>query len=97
MKFMPGSHRSAAVHDGDASDGLGFVHRLDPKAVDESKAVTAAMEAGSAAFFHDQTLHASYPNSAGKDRWVWIPTYRSTHNDDPHYEWAVAARVVRGT
>ena len=95
MKFIPGSHRSHAVHDGEAGDGLGFGHRLDPDAVDESKAVTAVMEAGSVAFFHDLMLHASHPNSTGKDRWVWIPTYRNAHNDDPDYEWAVAARVVR--
>ena len=95
MKFLPGSHRSVAVHDGDASDGQGFVHRLDPNSLDESKAVTVPLAAGGAAFFHDLTLHASYPNTARKDRWVWIPTYRSTENDDPPYSWAVAATVVQ--
>jgi phytanoyl-CoA hydroxylase len=97
MKFIPGSHRTMAVHDGDTSDGLGFTHRLDSEAVDESTAVTTPLEAGGAVFFHDLTLHASYPNTARKDRWVWIPTYRDAQADDPPYSWAVAATVLRGS
>lgn len=96
LKLLPGSHRMHAAHDGDASDGIGFDNRLKPGAVDEGQAVTAEMAAGGAAFFHDLTLHASHPNTAGKDRWIWIPTYRDTINDDPEYSWSIAARVVRG-
>jgi len=96
LKLLPGSHQQVAIHDGDASDGFGFAHRLAPEALDESRAATAALEAGGAAFFHDLTLHASYPNTTGRDRWVWIPTYRDAVNDDPPYSWAVAARIVSG-
>ena len=55
------SHKSAIVHDGDASDGHGFGNRLRPGAVDEDLAVTAEIEAGGAVFFHDLTLHSSHP------------------------------------
>ncbi len=96
LKVLPGSHRAQAVHDGDATDGYGFGHRLRRGSVDESRAVAAELEAGGAVFFHDLTLHASYPNTSRADRWAWIPTYRDANADDPEYEWAVARSVVRG-
>jgi ectoine hydroxylase-related dioxygenase (phytanoyl-CoA dioxygenase family) len=96
LKLLPGSHKTFVVHDGDSSDGYGFGHRLKPGAVDESKAVTAELEAGGAVFFHDLTLHSSHPNSSGSDRWVWLPTYVDAQADDPKYPWAVAYAVVRG-
>ena len=95
LKLFPGSHTSAIVHDGDANDGHGFGNRLRPGAVDESLAVTAAVEAGGAVFFHDLTLHASHPNTSGEERWVWIPTYRDANAEDTDYPWAVAAKVLR--
>ena len=51
LKLFPGSHTSAIVHDGDASDGHGFGNRLRPGMVDESLAVTAEIAAGGASFF----------------------------------------------
>lgn len=96
LKLFPGSHKSAIVHDGDASDGHGFGNRLRPDAIDESLAVTAEVEAGGAVFFHDLTLHASHPNRSGEERWVWIPTYRDAKAEDNDYPWAVAAKVLRG-
>ncbi|MDA1191220.1 MAG: phytanoyl-CoA dioxygenase family protein [Candidatus Poribacteria bacterium] len=95
LKVMPGSHLAPITHDGDASDGHGFGHRMRPDAVDESKAVTGEMEAGGAIFFSDLTLHSSHPNTTGADRWVWIPTYRDASADDPDYKWAVARKIVR--
>ncbi len=96
LKLFPGSHKSTIVHDGDASDGHGFGNRLRPESVDENLAITAELEAGGAVFFHDLTLHASYPNLSGEERWVWIPTYRDAKAEDTDYPWAVAAKVVRG-
>ncbi len=96
LKLFPGSHKSAIVHDGDANDGHGFGNRLKPDAVDETKAITAEIEAGGAVFFHDLTLHSSHPNRSGAERWVWIPTYRNAKAEDKEYPWAVAAKVVRG-
>jgi phytanoyl-CoA hydroxylase len=97
LKVVPGSHRTTVLHNGDASDNLGFVHRLRSDAVDERSEVTAPLEAGGALFFHDLTLHASHPNTSHQDRWVWIPTYRDAQAEDPFYPWAVAAAVVHGT
>jgi phytanoyl-CoA hydroxylase len=96
LKVLPGSHRAEADHDGSDGDGFGFGHRLARGSVDESRAVTAEMEAGGAVFFHDLTLHASHPNTSQADRWTWIPTYRDANADDPEYPWAVARSIVRG-
>ncbi len=96
LKLFPGSHIAPVLHDGDASDGHGFGNRLRPGAIDESRAVTAELEAGGAVFFHDLTLHASHPNRSGAERWVWIPTYRDASGEDTDYPWAVAAKVLRG-
>ncbi len=96
LKLLSGSHKQVAIHDGDASDDLGFNNRLKVGAVDESQAFTAEIEAGGAVFFHDLTLHASHPNTTRRDRWVWLPTYRDSLADDPEYDFAVAARVIRG-
>jgi ectoine hydroxylase-related dioxygenase (phytanoyl-CoA dioxygenase family) len=97
LKLLSGSHRHSVAHDGKVSDQSGFVHRLRSDAVDEGLATTAAIPAGGAVFFHDLTLHASHPNTARRERWVWIPTYRDAQADDPAYSWAVANTVVRGT
>jgi hypothetical protein len=96
LKLLPGSHRTHAVHDGDAGGTKLFVHRLAPGAVDESRAAVVPCAPGDAVFFHDLTLHASYPNTSGADRWAMISTYRSASEPDLDYEWSVAARVVRG-
>jgi len=97
LRLVPGSHRMAVNHEGDASDGKGFVHRLDANAVDENQVVTATMEAGGVVVFHDLLLHASYQNVSGRDRWCWLPTYRDARAEDPEYAWAQAATVVRGS
>lgn len=97
LRLVPGSHRAVAAHDGEATDGKGFVHRLRPDAIDEASVVTSAIPAGSAIFFHDLTLHASHRNTSGRDRWALISTYRDAQAVEPPYPWAVAAAVVRGT
>ncbi len=97
LKMLPGSHREAAHHeDVQTAAGEGFSLRLRPEAVDESRAVAVPAAPGDAIFFHDQTLHASFPNRSGADRWALISTYRSASEADLAYDWAVAAQVVRG-
>ena len=96
LKFLPGSHRSSVIHDGDNRDGLGFGHRIRPETVDESAVVTVPLEAGGAVFFHDLTMHASHANRERRERWTWAPTYRDARHDDPPYSFAVANAVVRG-
>ncbi len=97
LKMLPGSHRQEAVHDGAALAGEGFSLRLRPDVVDEARAVTVPAGPGDVIFFHDLTLHASFPNTSGQDRWALISTYRSASEPDLQYEWAVAAAIVRGT
>ncbi len=94
LKLVPGSHKEYVIHDG-AEDGRGFDHRLDKTQVPDEQAISVPLPIGGAIVFHDLTLHASHPNTQGTDRWVWIPTYRSLHHNDPPYPWAVAARPVR--
>lgn len=92
LKVIPGSHLSGEVkHDGDASDKLGFVNRLSPAEIDESKAVNVEIQAGDAIIFHDLLMHASNPNLSGKDRTALISTYKDGTISDPNYEWAGAA------
>ncbi len=94
LKLMPGSHRTEVAH-ANVDDGQGFGYRLGDQDTLEAEAVTAPLPVGGAIVFHDLTLHASHENASGADRWVWIPTYRSLHHDDPPYPWAVAAHPVR--
>lgn len=96
MMLLPGSHVAPLNHEGGNPDDIAFQQRLRPGEVDESLAVTAAVGAGGAVFFHDLALHSSYPNRTGADRWAWIGTYRDATADDQQYSWAVAREVVRG-
>ena len=97
LKFIPGSHRSEVAHGGADSDGVGFSNRLKPEDVDESKAAICPATKGTAVLFHDLTLHSSFPNTTGKDRWALISTYRDASQDDIPYDFAKAAFMVRGT
>lgn len=96
LKLLPGSHTALANHDGDDGGTGLFGHRLAPGAVDESQALIAPCEPGDAIIFHDLTLHSSFPNTSGADRWALISTYRSASEPDLDYDWSVAAAVVRG-
>jgi ectoine hydroxylase-related dioxygenase (phytanoyl-CoA dioxygenase family) len=97
LKLLPGSHLHSAPHANvDAPAGEGFGLRLKPGEVDESQAVLVPAAPGDAVLFHDLTLHASFPNHSGRDRWALISTYRSASEPDLAYDWAVAAEVVRG-
>ncbi len=95
LKVIPGSHLwGVLTHSGDASDGHGFVNRMRPEHIDESKSVSLSVSAGTAVFFHDLLLHASHPNSTGEDRWALITTYKDGNAADPEYDWAVAAFTI---
>ncbi len=96
MKLLPGSHTAPVEHTGEAAPGETFGIRLKPGEVDESKAVVAEVSAGGGVFFLDLTLHASYPNSTGEDRWAWIGTYRDAKAGVEDYDWAKARKIVHG-
>ena len=96
LKMIPGSHRKSVEHDGVAQAGEGFDRRLRPGAVDENQAVVLQCASGDAILFHDLTLHASFPNTSGQDRWSVISTYHNATKPDLEYTWSVAKEVVRG-
>ncbi len=91
LRIVPGSHLSTVSHDGQATDDLGFVHRLDEKDIDPALIVDLPTSTGDAIVFHDLLLHASYPNTSGADRWALISTYKDGTQPDPDYSWAKAA------
>lgn len=97
LRIIPGSHTQAVEHGGQDAEGVGFNNRLREGALDESKMLDLPAKAGTAVLFHDLLLHASYPNTTGKDRWALIPTYRDLSQDDFDYGFATAAFTVRGT
>ncbi len=96
LRIIPGSHRRPLLHTDGVTDGRGFGHRLNGSDLDETSAVAVPLKAGGAVFFHDLTVHSSYPNLSGTDRFAWIPTYKRGGDEDPHYPWAVAAQIIRG-
>jgi len=96
LKMLPGSHHRVVTMTGKSGDGKGFDFRMDPKDIDESKVAVLRAKAGTAVIFHDLTLHASFPNISGADRWALISTYRSAAAPDFDYGWAVARFMVAG-
>jgi phytanoyl-CoA hydroxylase len=97
LKLLRGSHRAAVVHDAAVPRGEGFGHRVDAGQVPPEAVVTAPVRAGGAVIFHDLLLHASCPNTSGRDRWAWLPTYKDAQAQDLEYPAMTAAAVVRGT
>ncbi|MCS7225285.1 MAG: phytanoyl-CoA dioxygenase family protein [Armatimonadetes bacterium] len=96
LRVIPGSHLRPLPHHNTAT-GKGFGYRLSDDQVNASEAVDLPLMPGDALFFHDLLIHSSYPNRTGKDRLAWIPTYKRGMDPDPHFPWAVAAQLVRGS
>lgn len=83
LKLLPGTHTTHFVHKGTPKGKDVFGNQMRPEDVDESKAVVAEVPAGTAILFHDLLLHASFPNTSGRDRWALISTYRDASVPDP--------------
>ena len=54
---------------------------------------TLEVAPGDALFFHDLTVHASHPNTAGTDRWSFISSCRDGSVPDSATLWKTAMRV----
>ena len=95
LRFIPRSHRSVQgmVH---VEAANGFVLRVPEEAVQGQPIVAMPVRRGDAVFFHDLTLHSSYENNAGTDRWSLIATYRDASLKDDSDVWK-SAIVLRGT
>ncbi|MCD9021590.1 phytanoyl-CoA dioxygenase family protein [Cohnella silvisoli] len=94
LRMIPGSHRTAVSHALHIDSRESFASRLRPEDIDESKVVAIPAKVGTAVFFHDLTIHASYSNVSGKDRWALISTYKDAADPDPDLPWAYPIPVV---
>jgi hypothetical protein len=95
LQLVRGSHREAVEHHAGASAQV-FGHQLDSATVDPARVATVPAPSGSAVLFHDLTLHASYPNSAHRDRYALAISYKDAAAEDLEYPAMTAAAVVRG-
>jgi len=96
LKVVRGSHKLPVDHDAPAESGPGFRHRIAEDRITGAQVVAAPVPAGGAVIFHDLTLHASFPNTSGRDRWVVVSTFKDPLLDDLDYPQMTAATLVRG-
>ena len=86
LKMIAGSHfRRFKVKQVRAQNGFGW--RIGNEEIAGLPETTLAVRRGDAVFFHDQTLHSSYPNTTGADRWSLISTYRDGSVQDTSTVW----------
>ncbi len=89
LKMIPGSHHQ--IHRMvRADDGLGFARRVEDDAIRGRSVDSIEVARGDAVFFHDLTLHSSYPNTSGADRWSLISTYRDASVPDSSTTWSAS-------
>ena len=93
LKMIPGSHRQT-MECSFTEEGIGFGWRVDQAAADQLPFETLEVSSGDAVFFHDLTVHSSYPNTAKKDRWSFISTYRDASIPDESTVWKSAMPVT---
>ena len=86
LKMIAGSHfKQFKVKQVRAQNGFGW--RIGNEEIAGLSETTLAVNRGDAVFFHDQTLHSSYPNTTGADRWSFISTYRDGSVRDESTVW----------
>ena len=86
LKMIAGSHiKRFKVKQVRAENGFGW--RIGNEEIAGLPETTFAVNRGDAVFFHDQTLHSSYPNTTGADRWSFISTYRDASVRDESTVW----------
>ncbi|MCC6456260.1 MAG: phytanoyl-CoA dioxygenase family protein [Caldilineaceae bacterium] len=86
MRMAPGSHKQVADMQ-KVEDRTGFGNRISEDALQGQTIETLPVRRGDAIFFHDLTLHASCPNTSGRDRWCAIATYRDASQKDSSTVW----------
>jgi ectoine hydroxylase-related dioxygenase (phytanoyl-CoA dioxygenase family) len=92
LKVVPGSHRNV-YEVVKVKEAIGFQNRVEESSFADLPPVALPVERGGAVFFHDRLLHASYPNTAGADRWSLISTYRNAEEKDESTVWKTSIRV----
>jgi len=86
LMIIPGSH-GEILEASETKEEQGFDKRIDVSKVNLAASVSLEVEPGDAVIFHDLTLHASHPNTAGEDRWSFIATYRDAREPDASTVW----------
>ncbi len=89
LKVIPGSHRNVLDH-ASIKDIKGFGNRIMDSELEDANGVEAPMQTGDALVFHDCLLHSSFPNTSGRERWSFIPTYRDRSVRDESKAWATS-------
>ncbi len=92
LKMIPGSHRRT-MDCSFTEEGIGFGWRVNEEALKDLPVETLEVDPGDAVFFHDLTVHSSHPNTAKKDRWSFISTYRDASVPDESATWKTSMRV----
>lgn len=86
LKMIPGSHHKLFKVK-QVREETGFAWRIGNGELAGLPEETLAVVRGDAVFFHDRTLHSSYPNPSGADRWSFISTYRDASVKDDATVW----------
>jgi ectoine hydroxylase-related dioxygenase (phytanoyl-CoA dioxygenase family) len=94
LMFVPGTHHKV-FRKRVASDADSFQNTVDEADFSSLPQVTIDVKRGDAVFFHDLAIHGSHPNTAGRDRWSLITTYRDGSVADSSNVWS-KSHVIRG-
>lgn len=95
LKVIPGSHTRVVDHS-NIRDVNGFANRILDDELEGYEVASVPLDTGDALVFHDCLLHSSYPNTSGRERWSFIPTYRDASIPDDSTVWE-SSKVVCGT
>ena len=95
VKYIPGSHKFATVHDimPDADNLLPMAQNA--KDVPEEKAVSAVLAPGQVVFHHESVVHGSGPNTADHPRVGLSIHYVAPHVRETRFEGS-SAMLLRG-
>ena len=86
LKMIAGSHLKR-FKVSQVKEETGFGWRIESEEFAGMPETTLEVERGDVVLFHDQTLHASFPNTDGTDRWSFISTYRDASTRDESTVW----------
>lgn len=91
LKFVPGTQHK--VFEKSVVNENAFVNRITDDQLASWPQNTLEVKRGDAVFFHDLAVHSSHPNTAKRDRWSLISTYRSGAVKDEATVWPRAMTV----
>lgn len=81
LQVLRGSHKMGRVGHGRFGEQTGADPERVEAAMKRMELVFCELEAGSAVYFHSNTLHTSEANRSDRPRWGLICCYNAAHND----------------